>query len=506
MKRKTSIILIGYILNIIKFQLFSINTIPVIVLGLLVVIGDRRLIEFKKWIFIILFLISCLSILLVWTIIKNIINPIKKIYKQIEKLGGNLRLNQPIAGTGKLKDCFLSLSGYLTEYSNLKDKLIENWEKYNLVVNTVREVVYQINLQGVILFLNPAWEEITGFSLHESVGRKFTNYIYLEDYQNHMEISKFTKRETDFIDFTIRLKTKNSSFRWVEVTAKRIIDRKGNPFISGRIHDITILKVLTEELREKQNQLLEMNQSLEKIIKKEVASNREKDLMLIKQSRQAAMGEMIGNIAHQWRQPLNALGLIIQNIDEAYRYNELTPDYFGSKITKINELIKYMSQTIEDFRNFFRPDKEKQQFSVKEVIDRTISFIEASFKSHDIGLVFSLKDDISIYGFPNEYAQVLINILNNAKDVVLERKVQNPRVTIELSSAGTRSIVEITDNGGGVPEEIIEKIFEPYFTTKQPSQGTGIGLYMSKTIIEKNMNGRLSVSNTTDGAKFRIEV
>jgi len=229
-------------------------------------------------------------------------------------------------------------------------------------------------------------------------------------------------------------------------------------------------------------------------------------LLLIQQSRLAAMGEMIGNIAHQWRQPLNAIGLVIQNILDAYEYSELTKDYLEKQVVKAGDIIHFMSQTIDDFRNFFKQDKEKRDFSLKETIVKTISFVEAGFKNHNIQLELDIGEDIIVHGYPNEYSQVLLNILNNAKDAYLNENKRRRWVKISASAADKRSVVVIRDNAGGISEKIISKIFEPYFTTKEPGKGTGIGLYMSKAIIEKNMGGSLAARNIGNGAEFRIEV
>jgi PAS domain S-box-containing protein len=237
-----------------------------------------------------------------------------------------------------------------------------------------------------------------------------------------------------------------------------------------------------------------------------VEALREKEQLLIQQSRQAAMGEMIGNIAHQWRQPLNALGLIIQQTVLFYDLGELSSEVLNKNASQSRELIKHMSQTIDDFRNYFRPDKEKVQFNLSESIADTLSLINASFKNQDIDIELIVKNDSVIYGYRNEYAQVLLNILNNARDVLTERGTVDPRVTITIGSDGGRAIVTIADNAGGISEEIMDKIFDPYFTTKGPQLGTGLGLFMSKSIIEKNMGGRLSVCNIAHGAEFRIEV
>jgi PAS domain S-box-containing protein len=233
---------------------------------------------------------------------------------------------------------------------------------------------------------------------------------------------------------------------------------------------------------------------------------REKDQMLLQQSRQAAMGEMIGNIAHQWRQPLNALGLKVQQLPLCYDHGEFTREFLVKNVTSSMELIKHMSKTIDDFRNYFRPDKEKVTFYLSESITDTLSLVNASFKDQNIDIEILAKHDAVIYGYRNEFAQVLLNILNNARDALIEREIKDPRVTITICGESKRAILTVTDNAGGIPEEILGKIFDPYFSTKGPQAGTGVGLYMSKSIIEKNMGGTLTVRNITDGAEFRIEV
>jgi signal transduction histidine kinase len=215
---------------------------------------------------------------------------------------------------------------------------------------------------------------------------------------------------------------------------------------------------------------------------------------------------MIGNIAHQWRQPLNTLGLAIQQILQFYDIGELNGDYLEQSVGTSMELIRHMSKTIDDFRNYFKPDKEKAEFKVNEAIVNTVSLIEDSFKNQHIGIEVIATDDPTILGFRNEFAQALLNILNNARDALMERQPRNPRVAITICREGDRAVITISDNAGGVPEEIMGKIFDPYFTTKGPQEGTGVGLFMSKAIIEKNMGGRLAARNAGEGAEFRIEV
>jgi PAS domain S-box-containing protein len=233
---------------------------------------------------------------------------------------------------------------------------------------------------------------------------------------------------------------------------------------------------------------------------------REKEQMLIQQSRLAAMGEMIGNIAHQWRQPLNLLGLTTQQLLMYYDMGEFDRKFLAENVEVSMKLIHHMSKTIDDFRNFFKPDKEKNRFRVQEAITDTLTLLDGSLHNPSIKVEIVANDDPVINGYANEFAQVILNLVINAKDVFTEREVSDAKLTITVSSENGFAVVTVADNAGGVPEEIIDKIFEPYFTTKGPQGGTGVGLFMSKTIIEKNMGGKLAVCNKENGAEFRIEV
>jgi signal transduction histidine kinase len=235
-------------------------------------------------------------------------------------------------------------------------------------------------------------------------------------------------------------------------------------------------------------------------------SLRQKEQLLLQQSRLAAMGEMINNIAHQWRQPLNALGLLVQEIDLLREMGQLDNGQLAGNVGKSMGLINHMSQTIDDFRHFFMPDKEAVPFSVPEVAAKTVALVAESFASQQIALTTKLDASPTIVGFPNQYSQALLNILMNARDALLERRPPSPRVTIAIGLEGERSVLTVTDNAGGIDEAVLGKIFEPYFTTKGPDKGTGVGLFMSKAIVEKNMHGRLTAGNTADGAQFRIEI
>lgn len=285
------------------------------------------------------------------------------------------------------------------------------------------------------------------------------------------------------------------------IDTTRDISRK---FQSTNLEHVGLLELdeLADNFNVMTKKLNEVYQEQEEKISEGVKQLREKDHMIIKQSRQAAMGEMIGNIAHQWRQPLNSIGVIVQNIEDAYNYDELTKEYMVEKINNVMTLLSYMSHTIDDFRNFFKPDKEKQSFSIAESVRSSLSFMDANFSHNNIKVDVDVVEDIKIWGYPNEYAQVLLNILNNARDIIKEREIKYGEIKIRVNASYSRSVVEIEDNGGGIRPDVIEKIFEPYFTTKE--MGTGLGLYMSKMIVEKNMGGELKVENRGDGAVFTL--
>ncbi|HJV35746.1 ATP-binding protein [Geomonas sp.] len=232
----------------------------------------------------------------------------------------------------------------------------------------------------------------------------------------------------------------------------------------------------------------------------------EKERLLLQQSRLAALGEMISNIAHQWRQPLNELGLIVQELPMIYDKGEFSRDYLKGSVAKFMKLLAHTSKTIDDFRNFFKPDKERVAFQVKEVVEQTLSLVEDSFKQLGIKVDVRVEGEPVIMGHPNEFSQVILNLLFNARDAFLDRQVAERRIAIEIGKDGGTAVVTVADNAGGIDPAVIDKIFDPYFTTRGPEKGTGIGLYMSKIIIEKNIPGRLSVRNTAEGAEFRIVV
>ena len=260
------------------------------------------------------------------------------------------------------------------------------------------------------------------------------------------------------------------------------------------------------QLEEHTHELEVMNENLQEVIKKEVEKNRLKDEMMFHQSRFASMGEMIGNIAHQWRQPLMELSSLFINIEAQLKLNgNVSNQEILETIGKSNEITKYMSNTISDFQNFFAKDKKKVYFNISQQLNSSINIISSSLKKNKIHLNIIIKKNPIICGYQNEYSQVIINIVNNAIDMLIQRKIKNPKINIFIEEDEDTALLRITDNAGGIDEDLENKIFEPFFT-QEKKNGSGIGLFMSKLIIENNMGGKLMVINNNKGAEFIIAV
>lgn len=272
--------------------------------------------------------------------------------------------------------------------------------------------------------------------------------------------------------------------------------------LSSRLH----ATAQAHELKLLKDVVNEMIDNLESKINEEILKRTEQEKLLIQQSKLASMGEMIGNIAHQWRQPLGEMSAVLMNIQVRYEFGDFDGAFLVESIQQCNKINAYMSGTISNFQNFFKPSKEKEVFEISEACQRSITILQASLKYHGIEFSFDISEKMEVYGYPNEFAQALLNILSNAKDVLSEREISNPFIRLYLKKGYKYILIVIEDNGGGISNEHMDRIFEPYFTTKYAKQGTGIGLYMTKMIIENNMGGIINVKNTNSGALFTIKL
>lgn len=293
--------------------------------------------------------------------------------------------------------------------------------------------------------------------------------------------------------------------RWVLSRATVFQDGPATtPHLMGINIDITERKNMECELLQAHNGLEQRVAERTAELAAMVEELHGKELLLLQQSRMAAMGEMIQNIAHQWRQPLNSLGLNVQLLKVYHDQGKLNEETLSKSVNDAMLLVQHMSATIDDFREFFRPDREKVTFKVSQVVDKTVKLVEGSFRSKRIGITVTCDDDAVCHGYPNQYAQVMLNLLNNAREAIEHKQPEAPQVRLSVGMHNGRSRVVISDNGGGIHDSILYKIFDPHFTTKGP-QGTGIGLFMAKNIIERNMLGSLEVHNIDHGAEFIVE-
>ncbi|MBF0316820.1 MAG: GAF domain-containing protein [Nitrospirae bacterium] len=264
----------------------------------------------------------------------------------------------------------------------------------------------------------------------------------------------------------------------------------------------------------KTRQLEELNAHLEERVRQEIERRGQQEVMLIHQSKLAAMGDMIGAIAHQWRQPLNAIGMIIQDFEDAFTFGELSKDYIDTNIKRGMEIIYDMSKTIDDFRNFFRADREMVDFDLIDTVRKVISLVSDQLRHNYINITVDGNGLTRLItnGLPNEFKQVMLNVIGNARDAILQRRERGDMgkekglISIKASIEADSALLRISDNGGGIDDNVINRIFDPYFTTKQADKGTGIGLHMSKIIIEEHMSGYIGVENITNGAMFTIEL
>lgn len=284
--------------------------------------------------------------------------------------------------------------------------------------------------------------------------------------------------EMECIDSEYRILTQNGSLKYVKEKREVSRNKEGRiRYILGTLQDITQRKEIERKLAAKQK-------------------------IMIHQSRLASMGEMIGNIAHQWRQPLNALSLSIQKLEILYEKKMLDKASLNRSVLRCMNLIKEMSTTIDDFKSFFSPDKEMERFSVEESILKALEILAPSLEYYNIRVEVDINSGWMVNGYKNEFMQVVLNVLSNAKDAVISSQVEQPLIVVKTQH---KELI-VTDNGGGIDTSILPFIFDPYYTTKEEGKGTGIGLYMSKLILEEHMQGNIQLSNTTDGVRVVIQI
>jgi len=284
----------------------------------------------------------------------------------------------------------------------------------------------------------------------------------------------------------------------------KTLSTQEEPMIQDRRKQSLTLKAFSHLIAQTSLELEEINLSLEKRVAIEIEKNREKEKAMIQQGKVAQMGEMIAMIAHQWRQPLSAVSANANDLILKIMLDNYESDYFDKKLKKITDLSQHLSKTIDDFRSFYKEDKESVDIVLSESIKEVLNIASVSLENKNIHISTEFKSNKKINTYQNELKQVILNLIKNAEDILIEKEIKEPYITIETYDEQNNICLSVTDNGGGIPKHIIGKIFEPYFSTKMKKDGTGLGLYMSKIIIEEHCGGRLDVYNSKDGAVFKI--
>ncbi|MCI6989597.1 MAG: HAMP domain-containing histidine kinase [Campylobacter sp.] len=408
-----------------------------------------------------------------------------------------------------------------SEIKNLLDSIQTKWDEYRSLSRYYGksefedlqkielEKAIEANLQNILILAND-----TGIvSLQDIKNQKEQIYLALQ-----VSAEDFNKLFSYFLDELNKQKSSTDEFykKWFY----RLF---GLIFIIFMLCASTVVflglkskqinKMLDSMVKTKTYELQNLNKELEAKLKRELENSRKKDQAILMNSKMAALGEMLRNVSHQWRQPLNAIIMIIQSFETKLEKGKLTQEFVSSQVKEALILANGMSKTLDEFGSFYSPNKQKRSFELDELIQNSLTLSRYILDKNNIKLTYEKQDGIRLFTYKNELLQVLINIINNAKDA-LNDKFYTKYIIIKTYIKDNFAIIDIADNGGGIKDGVIEKIFEPYFTTKHQSMGSGIGLYMSKNLIEKHIGGELLVTNITKefgpreyrGANFIIKI
>ncbi len=392
-------------------------------------------------------------------------------------------------------DYIVSVGVDITARRQAEDRLAESRQVLRTMIDYAPMWISYFDREGRYIVANRRYAETFGKPVEEIEGARFAEVLPPALALGH---APYVARclEGELVSFDEAADLGGGEITYTTGTYVPVRGSKGE-VIGGvvAVADISELKRTEQALRD-------LNAHLEERVRQQTEENLLKERLMLQQSRHAAMGEMVSAIAHQWRQPLNALALLLANIHDAFDYGELDQATLEETMATGKKLIQKMSTTIDDFRNFFRLQENPEAFDVGEAIDETVGLVRASLANHDIRLEVAAPPGIQAYGSSNELGQVVLNLIMNAKDACLERAVASPFILVGLSSDGQRATLTVEDNGGGIPPEIAERIFDPYFTTKE--MGTGIGLYMARIILEQHMGGEIAFANTPCGVRFTV--
>ena len=359
-----------------------------------------------------------------------------------------------------------------------------NENKFLELISKIPNVAVQgYNKEREVIYWNEASESIYGYTDKEALGEKLENLI-IPDFMKNDVISWITnwyEKSEPIPSSELSLQHKNGSTVFVY----------SSHVMLGRDTDDPEMFCVDIDLTKQKEQEISLRKQHE---------------MLIAQSRHAAMGEMIGMIAHQWRQPLSVISMDANNMLLDIALENFNTDEAEKYANSITEQTQHLSKTIDDFRNFFKPDKVISEVNIRETVDSTLTIVKDALKNNNIELTSSFETDKDVKAYPRELMQVFINIINNSKDALKLHKREDALINIRVYEDEKYINTEICDNGGGIDADILSKVFDPYFSTKDEKTGTGLGLYMSKMIIEEHLNGIIEACNKDEGACFTVRL
>lgn len=389
-----------------------------------------------------------------------------------------------------------------------KIKLKESEARFRTLFDVAPVMINSFDEQGNLVFWNQECEKVFGWSKEELMKTKDPLSLFYPDPKDKEAVIANLRNAFEFKEW--HPVTKDGQIvtnMWtnIHMPSGEII-HVGYDISAQRSYEVELSK-RAKELEKAKWKLEELNNTLERRVKEEIEKNLKQQLLLLQQHRLAQMGEMIGNIAHQWRQPLSQINSCVLIID-AYceKENALKETSVRDKFNEIEALTDYMSKTIDDFQNFFNPDKKKKVFNLYETLQNAYRIVEGALKANSIDVEILIDKNIKIDSYMQELEHVFIIILNNAKDALTANEIKKPKIRVSAEEEKNFIILKFCDNALGIKPEIIEKIFEPYFTTKHKSQGTGLGLYMAKMIVEEGLQGSLQAYNKDNGACFELQL
>ena len=383
-------------------------------------------------------------------------------------------------------------------------------------------IISKTDTEGIITFVNDEFCKISGYTSSELIGQNHNIVRHPSVPSSTFKSLWDTINTKKIYKNTVKNLAKDGSTFYVNTTVIPILDKHENiaEFVAIR-YDVTkevfykqklqkkekelqeLNETLEKKVNEKTKELKELNETLELRIKEEISKNEDKQKVMFWQSRLASLGEMLANIAHQWRQPLTELNLTVYNIKKASMNEDI--DEVGKLYLESKNIIKNMSTTIENFTNFFKPNKEKYHFKIQDSIDESISILDKLIKQEMVVIKKDIQD-IEVLGISNELSQVIINLIKNSIDAFVLNSILIREISINVKEKDGVALIEVEDNAGGIKEKNLYKIYEPYFTTKHKSQGTGLGLFMSKMICEKALNGSLDAKSKKSMTVFTIKI